>query len=160
MNKKLLLILSILMSLSLFTISCAKSVAAPDTKDSNYTLTDENIFSALSSVKIMLNTEELFWFQLGNFQPDSTEFLVQSQLSGTEAEYLYVDSNLVLDQLITKLQDASNGEISFLPSNKWIEEGSTDKDRYIYVDIMGKYGNIVRTIILHLRVSSSYASWY
>ncbi|AEM20975.1 hypothetical protein Bint_0341 [Brachyspira intermedia PWS/A] len=30
MNKKLLLILSILMSLSLFTMGCANSVAAPD----------------------------------------------------------------------------------------------------------------------------------
>lgn len=58
MNKKLLLILSILMSLSLFTISCAKSVAAPDMEAQE--LTAEIITTQMQSLgKIVFDRDSL-----------------------------------------------------------------------------------------------------
>lgn len=119
MNKKLLLILSILMSLSLLTMSCAKSVAAPDIIEGTVgfeELTENQLLSALQSIgTITDSTGVTFYFSQGSGSQYSGYYSFSVNSSGY---YANANQANILSQLKSVL-NAYQGDVIFTPEQNW-----------------------------------------
>ncbi|AEM20977.1 hypothetical protein Bint_0343 [Brachyspira intermedia PWS/A] len=158
MNKKLLLILSILMSLSLFTMSCAKSVAAPDSITGivgGEVLTEEQakvkINSALNSLgKIYDDTLKTgyFNFSVGSLTFDGNRrYVFFLNFNQTGVDTPYVKEAEILNNLKTALQ-SYNGEVIFTPDANWISSPDNITSGYyiLRVSISSLNYNLPNTI--------------
>lgn len=121
MNKKLLLILSILMSLSLLTMSCAKSVTAPDVVEGTVgleELTEAQLLSALQSIGTITDSTSGVTFDF-------------SQGSGTTYFYVYSSgayANASQANILNELKRVLNeyqGDVIFNPSPSWDSDPTT-----------------------------------
>ena len=120
MNKKLLLILSILMSLSLLTMSCAKSVAAPDIVEGTVgfeELTEGQLLSALQSIGTITDSTSgvTFYFSQGSGSQYSGYYSFSVNSSG-----YYANANQA--NILTELKSVLNayqGDVIFTPSPSW-----------------------------------------
>ncbi|MEI0747620.1 hypothetical protein [Brachyspira pulli] len=122
MNKKLLLILSILMSLSL--LSCAKSVTAPDNSigipGQELTRTQiEEAFKKLPAIYIQAISPSgdyvYFDFSQGEFL--GTSYSPKCKYNIT-SHPMYVDQNKILEELKNNLT-YTTGDINFIPNSNW-----------------------------------------
>lgn len=121
MNKKLLLILSILMSLSL--LSCAKSVTAPDnssgTPGQELTRTQiEQAFKKLPPIHIQASPSGdyvHFDFSQGDFLGISYRPKCDYNIT---SHPMYVDQNKILEDLKNNLT-YTTGDINFIPNSNW-----------------------------------------
>lgn len=137
MNKKLLLILSILMSLSLFTMSCAKSVAAPDnfpigvSPGDKITKADiENALKTITGIAVGTSKDIIFDFSKGYFQNNGNTFYVHDLLNQNYTEN--PKKSEVLALLIPALQNLGGNVVYFSPNQNWDSNG----DRYnIYLTV-------------------------
>lgn len=119
MNKKLLLILSILMSLSLLTMSCAKSVAAPDVIEGTVgleELTEGQLLSALQSIGTITDSTSgvTFYFSQGSGYQSSGYYTLNVNSSG----YANANQANILNELKSVL-NAYQGDVIFTPSSSW-----------------------------------------
>ena len=165
MNKKLLLILSILMSLSLFTMSCAKSVTAPDNItgiSGGEVLTEEQaklkINSALNSLgNISDDTLKTGYFNFsgGSLTFDNqNRYLFYLNFNQTGPNTPYVKQAEILNNLKTALQ-SYNGEVIFTPDANWSSSpaNTTYGDYVLRVSISSlRYNlpNTIKYIYIHL----------
>lgn len=137
MNKKLLLILFIFMSLSLFTMSCAKSVTAPDQfvpgvlPGDKITKADiENALKSITSISVGTSKDIIFDFSKGYFQNDGNIFCVNDILNQNNREN--PKKSEVLALLIPALQSISDNAVYFSPNQNW----DSNSDRYnIYLTV-------------------------
>lgn len=122
MNKKLLLILSILMGLSL--LSCAKSVTAPDnssgTPGQELTRTQiEQAFKKLPPIHIQAISPSgdyvHFDFSQGDFLGISYSPNCDYNITSNP---MYVDQNKILEELKNNLT-YTTGDINFIPNDNW-----------------------------------------
>lgn len=126
MNKKLLLILSILMSLSLLTMSCAKSVTAPDEVEGTAgfeDLTEAQLQSALQSMRFTTDEGVIFDFSQGygyTISDDiNTDFRYYLFHVGHDGSYNpQINSANLLTKLINALS-AYKGDVTFTPNQNW-----------------------------------------
>ena len=119
MNKKLLLILSILMSLSLLTMSCAKSVTAPDVVEGTVgfeELTEDQLLSALQSIGTITDSTSgvTFNFSQGYIYQSSGYYSFSVNSSG----FANANQANILSQLKSVL-NAYQGDVIFTPSPSW-----------------------------------------
>lgn len=125
MNKKLLLILSILMSLSLLTMSCAKSVAAPDIIEGTVgleELTEGQLLSALQSIGTITDTTGVtFDFSQGYISLSSGYYSFNVNSSGY---YTNVNQANILNEL-KRVLTAYQGDVTFTPSASWDSDPTT-----------------------------------
>ncbi|MEI0701951.1 hypothetical protein [Brachyspira intermedia] len=155
MNKKLLLILFIFMSLSLFTISCAKSVAAPNIVERTSAYPDltqaeaENyINTALQSIPIISGNNYSFDFSSAyiRFEFDDKGYRVDIYDRNAYTDNSAVDRNEVLNKLIPALNNAStviNGVgITFIPNSQWNTIWSDNVSSYLIVRVSSSAYNI------------------
>ena len=166
MNKKLLLILSILMSLSLFTISCAKSVAAPDNPISGITpgqesLTLNDIENALKKIGKFYIQEDptatgkdlYFDFTTGYFM--NTQFMPQIQ-NNTGSTSIITDQSAILSKLKDALNTINNIAVTFVPNSNWDDTITGLSPRQLTVTVSSslfKVPNEYKTIIIFLNGS-------
>lgn len=125
MNKKLLLILSILMSLSLLTMSCAKSVTSPDEVEGTAgfeDLTEAQLQSALQSIRFATDEGVIFDFSQGYGSTTSdinTDFRYYLFQVGHDGSYNpQINSANLLTKLINALS-AYKGDVTFTPNQNW-----------------------------------------
>ena len=148
MNKKLLLILSILMSLSLLTMSCAKSVAAPDIVEGTVgfeELTEGQLLSALQSIGTITDTTGVtFDFSQSTLSPSYDD------VTGLTYYTLWVDSynytqqisqNNILTQLKRVLTEYK-GDVTFTPSASWDSDTTSSYNRTLTVTITSLTYNV------------------
>lgn len=131
MNKKLLLILSILMSLSLFTMSCAKSVTAPEDIVEGTVgfeeLTYTQLETALKEIPPITDSGVTFNFS------QSTLSYSYDDVTGLTYYILWVDSDNYTQQIsqnniLTQLKRALTeykGDVTFTPSPSWDSDPTT-----------------------------------
>ncbi|WP_300757035.1 hypothetical protein [uncultured Brachyspira sp.] len=124
MNKKLLLILSILMSLSLLTMSCAKSVVAPDEVYGTAgfeDLTEAQLETALKEIPPITDNGAAFDFSQSTLSPSYDD------VTGPTYYTLWVNSgnynqkisqNNILTQLKRVLTEYK-GDVTFTPNQNW-----------------------------------------
>lgn len=123
MNKKLLLILSILMSLSLLTMSCAKSVAAPDIVEGTVgfeELTYTQLETALKEIPPITDSGVTFNFSQGYIYQSSGYYSFSVNSSG------FANANQA--NILSQLQRALNeyqGDVTFTPSPSWDSDPTT-----------------------------------
>ena len=125
MNKKLLLILSILMSLSLLTMSCAKSVTAPDVVEGTVgfeELTEDQLLSALQSIGTITDSTSgvTFNFSQGYIYQSSGYYSFSVNSSG----FANANQANILSQLKSVL-NAYQGDVTFTPSPSWDSDPTT-----------------------------------
>ena len=117
MNKKLLLILSILMSLSLLTMSCAKSVTAPDKVEGTVgfeELTEGQLLSALQSIGTITDSGITFYFSQGSV----SQYYGYYSFSVNSSGYASVSQANILSQLQRALTEYK-GDVIFTPEQNW-----------------------------------------
>ena len=119
MNKKLLLILSILMSLSLLTMSCAKSVTSPDIVEGTVgfeELTEAQLLSALQSIGTITDSTSgvTFYFSQGLGSQYSGYYSFSVNSSG----YASASQANILSQLQRALTEYK-GDVIFTPEQNW-----------------------------------------
>ncbi|MEI0699459.1 hypothetical protein R4K92_11075 [Brachyspira intermedia] len=172
MNKKLLLILSILMSLSLFTMSCAKSVAAPDNPVTGIVpgqeFTQYDLEQKLKTLTpISYNGEITFDFSKGtvSYYTDINgigyyRFSVTGE--STSVSSVAVPQDVILTQLRTRLlnynYNNNDNTISFTPSGNW-EDTTTTTYRDLVVTVDSKYYTIpqeLKTVKIRLYLINGY----
>lgn len=118
MNKKLLLILSILMSLSLLTMSCAKSVTAPDVIEGTAgleELTEDQLLIALQSIQTITDSGVTFDFSQGSAGYQYPGYYTFSVYSSGFAN---ANQANILSQLKSVL-NAYQGDVIFTPEQNW-----------------------------------------
>ena len=125
MNKKLLLILSILMSLSMFTMSCAKSVTAPDVVEGTVgfeELTEAQLLSALQSIGTITDSTSgvTFYFSQGLGYQYSGYYSFSVNSSG----YASASQANILNELKRVLNEYQ-GDVIFNPSPSWDSDPTT-----------------------------------
>ncbi|PCG21130.1 hypothetical protein [Brachyspira sp. G79] len=125
MNKKLLLILSILMSLSLLTMSCAKSVAAPDIIEGTAgleELTDAQLRTTLQKIPTITDSTSgvTFNFSQGSGYPSSGYYSFNVTSSGAFAN---ANQANILNELKRVLNEYQ-GDVIFTPAQNWDSTGS------------------------------------
>ena len=171
MNKKLLLILSILMSLSLLTMSCAKSVAAPDIvegtvglEDLNSTDAENYINNALRTIPIISGSNYSFDFSTAYlyFQYDGLGYRVIIYDYTYNSQPTTIDKNEVLNKLISALNNVvstdSKVNLKFTPESNWDAGYSDTKYSYLNVKISSSTHNIpieLQTIIIGLYLGNN-----
>ena len=145
MNKKLLLILSILMSLSLLTMSCAKSVAAPEVSVTGQGITTTDITTELRKIGIIyansqassLNPEQYMDFSSLNLIEDETytyTYLIYPN-NGIMGWFNYTcDPNYVLNELKQRIPTFSSMKIEFVPNTDW-DSGTPQGQKQVYFTI-------------------------
>lgn len=151
MNKKLLLIFSILLiSLSLF--SCAKSVAAPDTLEQMSTITLADELRTIKGVEDS-NNNTVFDFSTGRLDYNTQNpWVFTVETSG----------NANLNTILTSLKNAlsahnDNIGMIFTPEENWDFTDYTTADLIVHVD---SYTHIIpenfegKTIKIHLKANS------
>ncbi|AEM20974.1 hypothetical protein Bint_0340 [Brachyspira intermedia PWS/A] len=152
MNKKLLLILSILMSLSLFTMSCAKSVTAPNQIDQSSTLDISKVGSSISTYNYgSIITDGDVQIDLKNVQYSpmngNTVTLTYSPTT-TSTQPVVFNENSILNKIAESLQSVTyyaNG-VSSISVGNWTkyEYSSSSAQTVNYIltaQAIGKYGN-------------------
>ncbi|MEI0608017.1 hypothetical protein R4K48_13795 [Brachyspira pulli] len=147
MNKKLLLILSILMSLSLFTMSCAKSVTAPDNPTGIAgldDLTEKQLETALKAVEPITTTGGVtFDFSTGIFANPNNSYNFSINSTGA---YQNVSQAEVLNLLLQKLS-AYKGEVSFnVPTGAWNGDPTGSNSATLTVSVSSSNYNIPDTL--------------
>ena len=161
MNKKLLLILSILMSLSLFTMSCAKSVAAPDVPVVGITpgqeLTENDLQTALRSLNPISDSGVTYNFSQGNgfLSSDTSGSVYYFNVYDTSSYHTGISQDIILSQLKSALYNYNN--ISFEPSQNW--ESTTTSERILVVTLSSPYYTIpqeLKTVKIRLYLNSGY----
>lgn len=160
MNKKLLLILSILMSLSLLTMSCAKSVAAPEdivegTVGFEY-LTDAQLQRALQSIPPITDSGVTFDFSQSTLSPsyDDVTGLTYYTLWVNSYNSQQISKNNILTQLKRVLTEYK-GDVIFTPSPSWdsTPSGSYSSSAILTVNVKSSSYNIpsdLRTVKIEL----------
>ena len=129
MNKKLLLILSILMSLSLLTMSCAKSVTAPGevegTAGFEY-LTEVQLETALKEIPPITDNGVTFNFSQSTLSPsyDDVTGLTYYTLWVNSYNSQQISQNNILTQLKRVLTEYK-GDVTFTPSPSWDSDTTT-----------------------------------
>lgn len=132
MNKKLLLILSILMSLSLLTMSCAKSVTAPDVVEGTVgleELTEGQLLSALQSIGTITDSTSgvTFDFSQSTLSPSYDDVTGLTYYTLWVNSYNYnqqISQNNILTQLKRVLTEYK-GDVTFTPSPSWDSDPTT-----------------------------------
>ena len=162
MNKKLLLILSILMSLSLLTMSCAKSVAAPDTPTTGISVgqtldskTLEAILKRQGVISIPKYTQfggnsGTFDFSQGTLS--DTSFIVSCTPDGSSYGTVYANTDYVLGELKYTFNGES-GYITFSVADSWDTIPSGNFPAYIDVTLTSSAYTIpdsLKTITIYL----------
>ena len=159
MNKKLLLILSILMSLSLLTMSCAKSVAAPNTPAVGVTpgqeLTADQLQTALQSIQTITDnttgSQVAFNFSQGsgyidtvnNTDGTTTKYYLFRVDGSSTGYYQSVSQDNVLNQLKSALNYNNNGNITFDFDYSASWDSTTDyNSRILTVNVSAPYYTI------------------
>ncbi|WP_156821999.1 hypothetical protein [Brachyspira innocens] len=109
------------MSLSLFTMSCAKSVAAPDVIEGTVgleELTEAQLLSALQSIQTITDTTSgvTFYFSQGSGYPYYGYYSFSVDSSGTYGAS--VSQNYILAELKRVLNEYQ-GDVTFTPSASW-----------------------------------------
>lgn len=124
MNKKLLLILSILMSLSLLTMSCAKSVTSPDivegTAGFEY-LTEAQLETALKEIPPITDNGVTFNFSQSTLSPSYDDVTGPTYYTLWVNSYNYtqqISQNNILTQLKRVLTEYK-GDVIFTPNQNW-----------------------------------------
>ena len=163
MNKKILLILSILMSLSLLTMSCAKSVTAPDTPTTGISVgqtldskTLEDILKKQGVISIPPYTQSggdsgTFDFSKGRLTGTSFSVYCQPQPSSGYGT-VYANTDYVLGEL----KYTFNGEsdyITFSVADSWDTIPSGNFPAYIDVTLTSSAYTIpdsLKTITIYL----------
>ncbi|OEJ13819.1 hypothetical protein BFL38_03470 [Brachyspira hampsonii] len=169
-DKKLLLILSILMSLSLFTMSCAKSVAAPDNItgiSGGEVLTKEQakvkINSALNSLgNISDDTLKTGYFDFSSgslgFNGNQNPYVFYLDFRQTSGNTPYVSQAEILNNIKTALQ-SYNGEVILTPDANWFSTPAniTYGDYVLGVSISSLNYNLPDTIkYIHIYLYANY----
>ena len=162
MNKKLLLILSILMSLSLLTMSCAKSVTAPDTPTTGISVgqtldsqTLDTILKRQGVISIPKYTQfggnsGTFDFSKGTLS--GTSFSVSCTPDTSSYGTVYANTDYVLGEL----KYTFNGEsdyITFSVADSWDTIPSGNFPAYIDVTLTSSVYTIpdsLKTITIYL----------
>ncbi|MEI0558759.1 hypothetical protein [Brachyspira intermedia] len=150
MNKKLLLILSILMSLSLFTMSCAKSVTAPSQTDPSSALDITKVVSSISTYGGIITDGDV-QIDLKNVQYETIGGNVVTLTYSpptTSTQPVVFNENSILNKIAESLQsvtDYANG-VSSISIDNWIkyETSSVQTQTVVYTltaQAIGKYGN-------------------
>ena len=167
MNKKLLLILSILMSLSLLTMSCAKSVAAPDTPAVGVTpgqeLTADQLQTALQSIQTITDSTSSTSFNFsqsyGNTSGDDTTQYYLFSVYGSSSHQSVSQDN-VLNQLKSALNYYNNnGNITFDfdYSASWDSTTDYSPSRILTVNVSAPYYTIPQELkTVKIELYSSY----
>ena len=163
MNKKLLLILSILMSLSLLTMSCAKSVAAPDVVEGTAgleELTSTQLEAALKKIPAIADNGVIFSFsQRGS----STDFPVSGYYTfrvnsiGSPAN---VNQANILNEL-KRVLTAYQGDVIFTPEPNWDSDPTGYSTATLTVTITSSAYNVpsnLKTVKIDLYLNNGY-SW-
>ncbi|MEI0558760.1 hypothetical protein [Brachyspira intermedia] len=131
MNKKLLLILSILMSLSLFTMSCANSVLVPDIPITEQSITQDDIVTELRKIGIIYadsqasTSNPLHYIDINRLQIvyDHGTYSVTVDIypfSGVDGWWGYTcDPNYVLSELRQRISALSSAKLELVPNTDW-----------------------------------------
>lgn len=143
MNKKLLLILSILMSLSLLTMSCAKSVAAPDIVEGTVgfeELTEGQLLSALQSIGTITDSTSgvTFYFSQGSGYQYYGYYSFSVNSSGA---YANANQANILNELKRVLNEYQ-GDVIFTPSPSWDSDTTSSYNRTLTVQITSLTHNV------------------
>ena len=161
MNKKLLLILSILMSLSLLTMSCAKSVAAPEDIVEGTVgfedLTEAQLETALKEIPPITDNGVTFNFSQSILSPSYDD------VTGPTYYILWVNSDNYTQQIsqnniLTQLKRALTeykGDVIFTPEQNWdsTPSGSYSSPAILTVNVKSSSYNIpsdLRTVKIEL----------
>ncbi|MDO6994485.1 hypothetical protein Q5M87_10750 [Brachyspira innocens] len=129
------------MSLSLFTMSCAKSVAAPDVIEGTVgleELTSTQLQSALQSIPPITDTTGVtFDFSQGYISPSSGYYSFSVNSSGF--------ANASQANILTELKRVLNeyqGDVTFTPSPSWDSDTTSSYNRTLTVQITSSAYNV------------------
>ena len=148
MNKKLLLILSILMSLSLFTMSCAKSVTAPSQIDTSSALDITKVVSSISTYGGIITDGDV-QIDLKNVQYSTIGGNIVTLTYSpptTSTQPVVFNENSILNKIAESLQSVTyyaNG-VSSISVGNWIKYETSSVQTVVYsltAQAIGKYGN-------------------
>ena len=149
MNKKLLLILSILMSLSMFTMSCAKSVTAPESTASYTQLDISQVVSSINTYGGIIKDGDVE-IDLKNVRYSSSDYInITYTPTTTAAQPIVFNQNNILNAIAASLQSIhyyANGVSSIAVVSDWTRYEYTYQNvQYVYYQLkaqaVGKYGD-------------------
>ena len=153
MNKKLLLILSILMSLSMFTMSCAKSVTAPENAAADTQLGISQVGLSINTYggiikdgDVEIDLKTVSYYPSDNDSPITLEYTP----TATAAQPVVFNQNNILNAIAASLQSIhyyEYGVSSIAVVSDWTRYEYTYQNvQYVYYQLkaqaVGKYGNI------------------